>query len=89
MATYKGIQGYSVQKLATDPTASEAEGQLFYNSDSGAFKLSVAGAGAWASGATLNTGRQGNTGAGLQTAALTMGGTVPPAGPGLAKTESF
>jgi len=31
MATYKGIQGYSVQKLSSDPTASEAAGQLFYS----------------------------------------------------------
>ena len=42
MATYKGIQGYSVQKLSSDPTASEAEGQLWYNSTSGKFKISVA-----------------------------------------------
>ncbi len=56
MATYKGIQGTTVQKLATDPTASEAAGQLWYNSTSGAFKVSVAGAGAWSSGNNLNTG---------------------------------
>ena len=53
MATYKGIQGYSVQKLSSDPTASEAVGQLWYNSGTGKFKISVAGAGAWASGAEL------------------------------------
>jgi hypothetical protein len=32
MATYKGIQGYTVQKLSSDPTAAEAVGQLWYNS---------------------------------------------------------
>ena len=41
MATYKGIQGYTVQKLSDDPTASEAAGQLWYNSTSGKFKISV------------------------------------------------
>ena len=50
MATYKGIQGYSVRKLTTDPTASEAGGQLWYSASTGKFKVSVAGAGAWASG---------------------------------------
>jgi len=53
MATYKGIQGYSVQKLASDPTASEADGQLWYNSSTGKFNLAVAGAGAWASAPSL------------------------------------
>ena len=35
MATYKGIQGYTVQKLSSDPTASEAVGQLWksYNQE--------------------------------------------------------
>ena len=55
MATYKGIQGYSVQKLSSDPTASEAAGQLWYNSTSWKFKLAVAGAGAWSAGGTSNS----------------------------------
>ena len=78
MATYKGIQGYSVQKLSDDPTASEAEGQLWYNSGTGKFKISVAGAGAWASGTPLNTARQYlcGTNLGTQTAALMTGGTT-------------
>ena len=46
MATYKGIQGYSVKKLSSDPTASTAVGQLWYNSTEGAFKVSVSGPGA-------------------------------------------
>ena len=57
MATYKGIQGYSVQKLSSDPTASEAVGQLWYNSSTGKFKVGVQAAGAWASGGNLNTAR--------------------------------
>ena len=71
MATYKGIQGYSVQKLSSDPTASEAEGQLWYNSTAGKFKISTAGAGAWASGGNVNQGRSGP--------GATLNATVPTA----------
>ena len=55
MATYKGIQGYTVQKLSSDPTASEAAGQLFYNSTSGKFKVGTEGAGTWAATNAMNT----------------------------------
>ena len=62
MAEYKGIKGYSVQKVSSDPTATEVVGQLFYNSTTGAFKISVAGAGAWATGGNLNTLRSNSRG---------------------------
>ena len=74
MATYKGIRGYTVQKLSSDPTASEAEGQLWYNSTSGDFKVGTAGAGAWSSGNTLNTARGELAGIGTTPAALACGG---------------
>ena len=42
MATYKGIQGYSIEKLATDPSASaNTEGQVWYNSTDGKFRIVV------------------------------------------------
>jgi len=42
MATYKGIQGYSVQTLASDPSpTASVEGQLWYNSTSGTYKIAV------------------------------------------------
>ena len=65
MATYKGIQGYSVQKLTSDPTVADTIGQLWYNSTSGKFKIGDAGAGAWASAPSMNTARKqvGNAGA--------------------------
>ena len=85
MATYKGIQGYSVQKLSTDPTASEAAGQLWYNSTTGKFKIAIEGAGAWAAGGSLNTGRYAPGGAGTQTSALCFGGLPPYTG----VTESY
>jgi len=76
MATYKGIQGYTVQKLADDPTAAEAVGQLWYNSTTGKFKIGTESAGAWATGGNLNTARRGIMGIGSQTAALGCGGVL-------------
>jgi len=80
MATYKGIQGYSVQKLSSDPTAgSGSDGQLWYNSTSGKFKITVAGTGAWASINPINTGRNRGAGGGIgtQTAGMIAGGFTP------------
>ena len=77
MATYKGIQGYSVQKLSEDPTAADVEGQLWYNSGSGKFKIAVGAAGAWSAGGTLNTARMSTGQGGTQTAAVCFGGRVP------------
>jgi len=58
MATYKGIKGVKVVTKASDPTASEAAGTVWYNSTSpSALKYSIAGAGAWASGNDMNTAR--------------------------------
>ena len=84
MATYKGIQGYTVQKLSDDPTASEAAGQLWYNSTSGKFKVGTEGAGAWAEGGTLNTGRKQTGSAGTQGANLIFGND-----PNSGVTESY
>ena len=77
MATYKGIQGYSVQKLSSDPTASEAAGQLFYNSGTGKFKIATQGAGAWATGGNAINSFAQRGGAGIQTSALAFGGNAP------------
>ena len=65
MATYKGIQGYSVQKLSSDPTASEAVGQLWYNSTAGKFKIAVEAAGTWATGGDVNVGKLSMIGFGI------------------------
>jgi hypothetical protein len=32
MTTYKGIQGFGVETLASDPTEPGSVGQIFYNS---------------------------------------------------------
>ena len=54
MANYKGIKGVKTQSLASDPTASEAEGKLWYNTAGYALKYGAAGDGAWAAGGNMN-----------------------------------
>ena len=42
MAKYKEIKGYAIESLASDPSASEdTEGQVWYNTTSGVFKVVV------------------------------------------------
>ena len=77
MTTYKGINGFAVQSVATDPSPLD-EGQVWYNNATYAFKLaSVTTAGTFASGGNLNTGRTLLGSAGTQTAALAFGGSTP------------
>ena len=79
MATYKGIQGYSVQSLASDPSpTASVVGQLWYNSTSSSYKIAIAATGTWAAGNNRGTGVQGAYGAGSQTAAISMGGNLLP-----------
>jgi len=86
MAKYKGIQGYTVQSLSSDPTASsDTEGQLWYNNSTGKFKVAATGAGTWASGGDMGTARYYMGIAGDKSAMLLFGG-----GPGqTAVTESY
>jgi hypothetical protein len=50
MATYKGIQGFTIQNLSADPS-NPIEGQVWYNSTSNVWKVEEAtAAGAWATG---------------------------------------
>jgi hypothetical protein len=71
MSDYKTIKGRTIQSLASDvPTA--FEGQVWYNTTSGAYK-SVVGTAAWASGGTMVTPSAGSMGgAGIQTSAIVM-----------------
>ena len=54
MAEYKGIKGYKVQSLASDPSG--PDGQVWYNNAGYALKYQ-SNVGAWASGGNLNTTR--------------------------------
>jgi hypothetical protein len=57
MATYKGIQGFTIQNLSADPS-NPIEGQVWYNSTSNVWKVEEATTvGAWATGGALNTAR--------------------------------
>jgi hypothetical protein len=90
MATYKGIQGYSVQKLSSDPTVADTVGQLWYNSTTGKFKISTQGAGAWSSGGTMNTARYRTDGGfGTLTAGTVVAGYSTPIPGVTANTEEY
>jgi hypothetical protein len=76
MATYKGIKGVKVQSKASDPTASEAEGTVWYNTTSNALKYAIQGAGAWASATALTVGIAQQACIGTATAALSAFGDL-------------
>ena len=82
MATYKGIKGVKVQSKASDPTASEADGTVWYNTATTALKYSIDAGGAWSSASNLNLGRESPGGArnGTQSAGMIFGGNSPGAG---------
>ena len=82
MSEYKGIQGFTVQSLASDPSPL-LNGQMWYNSTSKTLKVSAA-IGTWATGNNMNTARQALAGTGTQTAALAFGGS-----PTTAVTEKY
>jgi hypothetical protein len=77
MTTYKELFGKYVQNVATDPTSTDAEGQIWYNTTSGTFKTALGSYGVWSSGGALNTAGHGiGVGSGgTQTAAIAVGGT--------------
>jgi len=75
MADYKGIKGFKVQSLASDPTVNE--GQIWYNTTSDTLKYDTIAAGTWSAGGDVNTSRTQCAGAGRSnSAALMMGGNV-------------
>ena len=74
MGTYKGIQGYLVETLSSDPTASENVGKLWYNTTSNTWKVAKEGSGAWSSGPDVNSSKMRGGGCGIQTAAIAYGG---------------
>ena len=78
MATYKGIKGVKVPSLSADPTASESEGSVWYNTTGSALKFGSQGAAAFASGPALNNSRGYFGGAGTQSAGHVAGGSPAP-----------
>ena len=88
MTTYKELFGKYVQNYASDPTSTDAEGQIWYNSTSGTFKTALGSFGVFSSGGNLNTARSGAVGSGTQTVALAFGGYSIPTG-SLNSTELY
>jgi hypothetical protein len=78
MTTYKELFGKYVQNVSSDPTSTDAEGQIWYNSTSGTFKTVLGNYGVWAAGGNLNNGRSASQAAGTQTAALAVAGRGNP-----------
>ena len=90
MATYKGINGYAVQTVASDPSPGDP-GQVFYNTTSKLFEYTTEVQGSWTSGGNLSTARSNLGGAGTQTAAAAGGGLNPTGrtgSPGTVRTET-
>ena len=74
MTTYKGIQGFTIQSLASDPSPL-IEGQVWYNTSSNVIKgTDNAGSGTWAAGGTPSNAIYAAGSAGIETAALRFGG---------------
>ena len=74
MANYKGIKGFKVQSLASDPSV--PEGQIWYNTAGNVLKYQGLAAGAWSSSNVINQTRSRPGGAGIQTAGLIAGGST-------------
>ena len=85
MTTHKDIRGTHITTVTSDPPA-PVNGQMWYNSTDQVMKgLKILNVGAWATGGSLNTGRNNSASAAADnTAALVSGGN-----PNLAITESY
>jgi hypothetical protein len=81
MTTYKELFGKYVQNYASDPTSTDAVGQIWYNTTSGTFRTALGNYGVWSSAAAYNTPRNASSLAGTQTAAVFFGGYTQPTPP--------
>jgi hypothetical protein len=88
MTTYKGINGFAVQSVATDPSPLN-EGQVWYNNATYAFKIAARSSGTWASGGSLSTARGMSFSAGTQTATMISAGSPVTGGLGTTQTELY
>ena len=91
MATYKGIKGYNVEALGSDPPAVAAyEGKVWFNTASQVMKgVDNLGPGTWSAGGDVNVGRYGPAGGGTSTAGVIMGGGGPPTPVTEVDTETY
>ena len=89
MATYKGIKGYNVQALGSDPPAVAAnEGQVWFNTASQLMKgVDNLGAGTWSTGGVINVAGYGVASGGKTSAGIIVGGA--PGAPRETDTETY
>tara|TARA_R110002012_G_scaffold113374_1_gene259448 strand:+ start:56 stop:1045 length:990 start_codon:yes stop_codon:yes gene_type:complete len=89
MTDYKDKHGLNVPIVSSDPS-DPIIGQVWYNTTTNLLKYKgPLGAGSWASGGNLNTGRTAGGMFGLQSASIYFGGNIAP-GPGtVAIVESY
>ena len=81
MTDYKDKHGIKVQAVSSDP-ANPIEGQVWFNTTTNLLKYKAPqGAGSWANGGNLNSGRRTGASFGTQSASLYAGGRYAP-GPG-------
>ena len=88
MTTYRGIKGFNIQTVSSDPPAPFA-GQVWYNSTSGTVKYFAVQPASWSTGGNLTTARRYLAGAGTQSAGLAFGGTLADNTTRTAATEEF
>ena len=89
MATYRELHGRSIQAVTTDPTGDVAEGQIWYNTTSDAFKTVLVNE-AWISQTPMNTGVYGSSSGGTADAYFVAGGNLsPPLGGVTNKNEQY
>ncbi len=78
MADYKGIKGFTIPNVSSDPS-NLTQGQIWYNSTTDTLKGAGVGVGTWASANALNNSRWGGGAAGTTgTAAMYFGGNENP-----------
>ena len=88
MSTYREIVGKKIKKVTSDPSTG-IDGQMWYNSTTGAIR-GLAVLEAWSAGASTATSKQRSGGCGTQTAGLNCGGfAAPPNGAAHDGTEEY
>ena len=88
MPTYKGIRGFTIQSLASDPS-NLTTGQIWYNTTSTVIKGYASIGAAWSSGGDLNTGRGNGSGYGTTSAGMAASGSGPQPAAEEMKTETY
>ena len=88
MANYKGIKGFKIRSVSSDPTANL--GQVWYNTTSTTIKYDGVGSGAWSTSTSAPAARQRSMGFGTTTAALYTAGQLASGIPdGTSQVSSF